>query len=618
MAEYADRLGPSLLGAIERKGYTELTSVQRAVLDPALDGRDLRITSQTGSGKTLAIGLALRELVAAESPATAGVARPRALVIAPTRELAHQVEEELRWLFADTSARLATTTGGASYRDERRSFAKGPSLVVGTPGRLVDHLARGSIDPSAVGAVVLDEADRMLDLGFRDDLEAIFKSVPEARATHLVSATFPSLVRSLADRVQRDPAHVQGTQLGAANVDIDHVIHVIDPRQRLDALINLLLANDTEQTLVFVRTRADAAEVANELIVAGFAASALSGEMQQEARNRTLSAYRQGGLRVLVATDVAARGIDVADVTRVVHAELPTHPDAYTHRSGRTGRAGRKGTSSLLVAPAGVVHATRLLRRLGIHPRYEPIPSAAQIERARDEHLFAELTAQADAGVVVEGEQRWRELAERLIQAGSLERTLSRLLAQRHANGTKARELRVVGTPPRDRAAGPSARERPRSQPRGARASYGDEEPMRRPRRDAGPQEDLAHAPRRPRDAENGRPEAGFREFRVSWGEQRGADPRRMLAMLCRRGQIRGRDVGAIRIEARHSIVGIANEVAGAFAIAAEQPDPREPGILIRPADEPVRPEKSARPLPHPRRKAPGRQGGHKPLARRK
>ena len=597
LTEHADRLGADLLDAIERKGFTELTSVQRAVLDPALEGRDLRITSQTGSGKTLAIGLALRDLVILPSPAQSGVARPRALVVAPTRELAHQVEQELRWLYAGTATHLATTTGGASYRQELRALAKGPSVVVATPGRLVDHLARGSIDPGQVGAVVLDEADRMLDLGFREDLETIFKAVPEARATHLVSATFPELVRSLANRVQRNPAHVQGTRLGQANADIDHVIHIVDPKQRFDALINLLLAYEADQTLVFVRTRADASEIANALIVNGFAASALSGEMQQEARNRTLAAFRQSGLRVLIATDVAARGIDVQDVTRVVHAELPTNPDAYTHRSGRTGRAGRKGTSSLLVAPAGAVHATRLLRRLGIQPRFEPVPSAEQIERAREERLFGELTAEG------EPDERYRGLAERLIAAGGLERALARLLSQRYATSTAPRELRVFGAPP-------ARVERAEAKPRATNERRRERE---RPARRPAPEGEREDAPRGH--------EGGFSEFRVSWGHQRGADPRRLLAMLCRRGNIRGRDVGAIRVEARQSLVGISNEVAAAFAAAARKPDPREPGILIRPASEPLEPERTAQPpskrrdaRPGPRR---GHEGGRKPLARK-
>ena len=217
LADLAPVLGTALTGALEKKGYTELTSVQEAVLAPALANRDLRITSQTGSGKTVAVGFAMRELVLGDCRAQQGVARPRALVVAPTRELARQVEEELSWLYAPLEILVTTTTGGASARDERRALARGPAVIVGTPGRLLDHLTRGSIDTTQLQVVVLDEADRMLDLGFRDDLKAILAYAPAEHRTHLVSATFPREVRALADGVQQNAAHVEGTRLGAAN-----------------------------------------------------------------------------------------------------------------------------------------------------------------------------------------------------------------------------------------------------------------------------------------------------------------------------------------------------------------------------------------------------------------
>jgi ATP-dependent RNA helicase DeaD len=701
LSECAELLGPALFAAIERKGYADLTAVQRAVLDPALASRDLRITSQTGSGKTLAIGLTLRELVGREAAGERGVARPYAIVVAPTRELAHQVEQELGWLYEDTGVQLATTTGGASYRDEHRALSRSPAIVVGTPGRLLDHLKRGSIDAGEVETVVLDEADRMLDLGFREDLESLFERVPKTRRTHLVSATFPRMVRSLADKLQRDPAHVEGTRLGAANADIDHVIHVVDPAQRLDALVNLLLANPEDQTLVFVRTRADAAHVANELVVTGFAASALSGEMEQAARNRALAAFKTGGLRVLVATDVAARGIDVQGVTRVVHGELPTNADAYTHRAGRTGRAGRKGTSSLLVAPVGVVRASRLLRDLGVDHRFEPIPSAEEIVRAADEQVFEELTAEAES-TTAEGEPvdvelsrddaRWRALAARLLEAGELERTLVRLLKRARRSVTEPRNVRVFPVRQRPERLDPQRAqrydraERHKSAKRSERTAKlehaeqykerykrartheraaGDDyaEPLERaePLAHAEPHEAAAHSERAARDEhakpfthadghkhaerseraehlklaerherapkyDHAQPHDGperharagratrarnegsrspqstkqktkaaaraekraadaleFKSFHVSWGERDGADARRLLAMVCRRGKIRGRDVGAIRVESSYSLIQVANSVAASFAKAASRPDPREPNIFIRP-----------------------------------
>ena len=552
--DFTSLVGAELAGALERKGFKTLTSVQEAVLDPELAGRDLRITSQTGSGKTVAIGLAIRAVIERESAAAGGIARPRALVVAPTRELAKQVEEELSWLYAPLRARVAAVTGGASYRAERRALGAGPAVIVGTPGRLLDHLKRGGIDATQIGAVVLDEADRMLDLGFKEDIEAILGFAPAARATHLVSATFPRDVRALADKVQRTPAHVEGTRLGVANVDIDHVIHLVDVRQRVDAIVNLLLATPEAQTLVFARTRAEVARITRELSEAGFQVSSLSGEMEQPERNRALAGFKSGRLHALIATDVAARGIDVQDIARVIHAEPPDDADAYTHRSGRTGRAGRKGTSSVLVSQAGLHRATQLLKRAGVTPRVVPIPSASEIRAAADERIFVELTRDAAEGTDVEEaiDPRTMALAERLASEGHATRSLARLLARgRHGGATGPREIRRVEPP--------SVHE-PRAHSRSHDA------PARAPRA-------------RTRDDRLG----GWVAFRVTWGQEQGADARRLLAVVCRRGGIRGTDVGAIQIGRRHSIVDVAHAVSQAFERAASEPDPREPNVVIRP-----------------------------------
>jgi ATP-dependent RNA helicase DeaD len=608
LSDVSSLLPPALLTAIENRGYTELTEVQRAVLDPGCEARDLRITSQTGSGKTLAIGFALRALATELCPTSNGIAQPRALCVAPTRELAHQVEQELAWLYADTPARIASTTGGASYRDEHRALAKGPSIVVGTPGRLLDHLTRGRIDSTRVGAVVLDEADRMLDLGFRADLDAIFERMPAERRTHMVSATFSREVRTLAERIQKDPVHVEGTRLGAANADIDHVIHIVDPAQRFDAIVNLLLATPEAQTLIFVRMRADATTVGKKLALLGFAASSLSGEMEQSARNQALSSFKRGDLRVLVATDVAARGIDVQDIARVIHAEPPTNGQDYTHRSGRTGRAGRKGTSSLLVAPAGVVHATRLLRGLGVAHRFEPIPSAEQLRRAADERIFTELNA-PDAPDAEPIEHRAVVLAQRLIATGNVERTLARLLVRfQYAGVTAPREVRSPSAPVDRSRDGGRGRGR-----RDDRREAGPEDRRGAGARAAGPGRDYA----RPERA-GGRTDGAARgesrtwvPFRVSSGQQHGADPRRLLAIACRRGDIAGTDVGAIRVERSFSIVNVASEVAAAFEQNTQERDVRDPSVMFR-RDTGGAPARDERPRPKPFNKAP-REDGERP-----
>jgi ATP-dependent RNA helicase DeaD len=477
---------------------------------------------------------------------------------------------------------------------------------------LIDHLDRGSIDLGKAGALVLDEADRLLDMGFREELDRIFAHAPEQRRTHLVSATFPRAVRTLTDRVQVDAAHVEGTRLGAANEDIEHLIHVIDPRQKLDAIVNLLLANPDAQTLVFARTRADVTRLAEELAAAGFAASAISGELDQAARNRTLAAFKQGHKSVLVATDVAARGIDLQAVTRVIHAELPTSADAYTHRAGRTGRAGRKGTSSMLVTPAEVVPATRLLRVANIPHRFEAIPSARAIERALEDRGFEELTSDALVATEVE-QQRALAFATRLLAAGKSEWIVARLLLRtQFSAGPRPRELRSV-PPPSPRSASPrkpvrpsrpgtpaqGPRRAPAQGPRHAIAQGPRHAPAEGPRH--APAEGSRHAPAEgsrhaPAEGPRHAPAEGSRRasvgdgasgntvpFRVSWGSRHGADARKLLAILCRRGRIRGADVGAIRVDADHSIVEVQGAVAEAFAVNAARPDPRDPRLHIRP-----------------------------------
>ena len=432
-----ERLGPELSTALAKKGYATLTPVQEAVLDPSLAERDLRISSQTGSGKTLAIGFSVRNVVRPSTRPTDGVARPHAVVITPTRELAKQVEMELGWLYAPSKVFVGSVIGGQSFRDEFRLLARGPGILVGTPGRLLDHLKRGAIDLAQAGALVLDEADRMLDLGFRDDLEAILALAPAEHRTHLVSATFPREVEALARRVQKDPRQIQGTPLGSANADIDHVVHLVKPNERVAALVNLLLAAPGEQVLAFARTRADVADVCEELHAAGFAVDSLSGEMEQAARQRALSAFKQGRLQVLVATDVAARGIDHQDIARVVQLEPPTDADTYTHRSGRTGRAGRKGKSSIMVQPAGMGRLVALLRRAGVRYRMEPIPTAQSIARAQDERLVRELSAAPadDAVDTTPVDERALRVASRLVASGRAEHALALLIERTRTAG---------------------------------------------------------------------------------------------------------------------------------------------------------------------------------------
>ncbi|HMO68903.1 MAG TPA: DEAD/DEAH box helicase, partial [Novosphingobium sp.] len=337
---------PALLSeALAARGYAAPTPVQAAVLESHAEGRDLVVSAQTGSGKTVAFGLAMaRELL--ESDGRARVAgSPLALIIAPTRELALQVSRELAWLYTSTGARVATCVGGMNPSVERRMLAQAPQIVVGTPGRLRDHMERGALELRGLAVAVLDEADEMLDMGFREDLEELLDATPETRRTLLFSATMPRPIVALARRYQRDALRISTVEERQGHGDISYQAMAIAPADIENAVVNLLRFHEAETAILFCATRDNVRHLHASLIERGFAAVALSGEHSQNERNHALQALRDRRARVCVATDVAARGIDLPSLSLVVHVEIPRDAEVLQHRSGRTGRAGRKGTA---------------------------------------------------------------------------------------------------------------------------------------------------------------------------------------------------------------------------------------------------------------------------------
>jgi len=539
-----------LAPALEAKGFSELTVVQKAVLAPELAGRDLCISSQTGSGKTVALGFMVAgDLDLTAKPGKSKNARPQVLVIAPTRELAHQIGKELTWLFAGVGARLAVITGGTQYGRDFDSLKRAPHILIGTPGRLLDHIRRNSVDLSALKSLVMDEADQMLDMGFRDELEAILDRTPAERRTHLVSATLPREVLGLARRYQTDAVQVQGTRRGAANDDIEHVGYVVRVQDKVSALINLLLASPGERALVFVRTRVGTSQLALELSANGFSAAGLSGDMGQQERTATLTAFRTNAVSVLVATDVAARGLDITDVSRVIHFDLPENGEAFTHRSGRTGRAGNKGTSIMLVPPSARRRVQHLLQRTKVSLSYKSVPTAEQIRRGGDARLLAAITAQ-----IAGDELSQRDLARQLLSQGDAVDVIAALLDRTsHVGACQPRELTPVKATKHDAkkpaARGSNARGRAFEGTRGSRDS---------------------------------RDEGKYVSFTISFGEKHGANASRLLAMVCRRGNVPGRSVGAIRIGEFRSVFDVEVAVAEKFAKASGRIDKREPNVKIR------------------------------------
>jgi ATP-dependent RNA helicase DeaD len=588
-------LDPRLSEALAGRGYAEPTAVQEAVLRPETAARDLLVSARTGSGKTVAYGLSVAadllaeavppEAVPPEAAPPDGV--PLALVVAPTRELALQVRDELAWLYAGFGARVVACVGGTDMRRERRALDAGADVVVGTPGRLRDHLERGGLDASALRVAVLDEADEMLDLGFREDLEAILDATPEGRRTLLFSATVPRGIAALARRYQRDALRIEATAGGEPHADIEYRAMRVAPLETERALVNVLRYFEARGALVFCGTREAVARLHGNLIERGFAAVALSGELSQAERVRALQALRDGRARVCVATDVAARGIDLPDLGLVVHVEIPRDPATLLHRSGRTGRAGRKGTSVLLVPHTRRRAAERLLAEAGVKAAWSAPPTAEEVrerDRERLEREAADLAAE-------DGNEDDLAVARALLARSGPEAVAAALV----------RSLRAARPAPEDLS--PAADGRP--------GAEGRREPGRR-------DGERAEGDRRWGDrggrGEGGRGDGGedFALFRVNIGRNGNADPRWLLPFLCRRGHVTRQDIGRIRVLDRQTEFEVAAHAARRFFAAASRPPGREDGgdgddgrLVIVPADDRRGPPAAERPPRRP--KGPGR-----------
>ncbi len=546
---------PALAAALEAHGYTRLTPVQTAMLDAERCDADLLVSAQTGSGKTVAFGLAIAPTLLGEDERFHAPWRPLGLVIAPTRELAMQVQRELDWLFAVAGIRTATCVGGMDMRTERRALERGAHLVVGTPGRLRDHIAKGSLDLTDLRAVVLDEADEMLDLGFREDLEFILAAAPEERRTLMFSATVPRAIAELAGTFQRDAVRVVASAAAEQHADIEYRMMLVRRDEREHAIINTLLHAGDGSALVFCHTREAVRHLAARLANRGFAVVALSGDLAQSERTSALAAMRNGRARVCVATDVAARGIDLPNLDLVIHADVPSNPATLLHRSGRTGRAGRKGVCVLIVPEHRRGAAARVLSLAKLEASVCVAPAIADIEaRYRREILEAALAApppdEAEAPFIAELLDR---LPPERIAAAYLRQQLAARPVPEELVPLPAAALQTKG-PRRER-------------------RFGDDDG----RGDAA----QAYEPRS-REAM-----VGGVWFTVSLGRKQRADPKWLLPMICKAGGVTKRDVGSIRIDDTETRFEISPDKAADYARQLQREGALERGIVIAPAGEP-------------------------------
>jgi ATP-dependent RNA helicase RhlE len=342
-------LAPALLRALADEGYTEPTPIQAAAIPVALEGTDLLAGAQTGTGKTAAFALPMlqRLYVSARRPAASKT--PRALVLTPTRELAAQVHDSIRAYGRHLGARSTTVFGGVGMQPQIDALRRGVEILVATPGRLIDHIDRRSVNLSGIELLVLDEADRMLDMGFLPAIRRILGALPKQRTTWLFSATFAPEIKTLAAQFMREPVEIQVAKPNSVASTVTHRVHPVDAAMKRDLLLHLL-ANDARQTLVFGRTKHGADKLAKTLVKAGLRAAAIHGNKSQNQRTRSLADFKSGRVAVLVATDIAARGLDIDQLPMVINYELPMVAEDYIHRIGRTGRAGAEGLAISLVS----------------------------------------------------------------------------------------------------------------------------------------------------------------------------------------------------------------------------------------------------------------------------
>ena len=384
-----DTINKTLNENIIKKGFTKFTDVQNFVIDEKNVGRDLLVSSQTGSGKTLAYSLSISDEILISKGKDSST--PSGLIITPTRELALQVYQEIQWLFEKTDLTAVTSIGGMDINKERAKLKRKFNLLIGTPGRINDHLRKKYLNLSKLSVLVLDEADEMLDLGFKEDLDKIIQSSPENSRKLLFSATLPKKIISLANKYQKNPKRIEVSNQNVPHKDISYESYFINKKDTENAIFNLLRFYDDKNILIFCSTRSSVTHIHSRLLNRGFGVVCLSGALNQSERFKALQAMKNGRSRICVATDVAARGIDLVNLDIVVHADLPRNGESLLHRSGRTGRAGNKGKSILFFSPNEIRHYDNLVMHSKIKPKLNKFISKEQIEKKDNKRVIANI-----------------------------------------------------------------------------------------------------------------------------------------------------------------------------------------------------------------------------------
>jgi ATP-dependent RNA helicase DeaD len=529
--EFADLgLAPQLLTELDELGYETPSPIQAQAIRPLIDGRDLLGQAATGTGKTAAFALPMLQRLADGRAGRDRGPKPFGLVLAPTRELAMQVGEAVARYGRGVGATVATVYGGAPIGPQLGTLRRGVDVVVATPGRAIDLIERRALNLDSVEVAVLDEADEMLDMGFVEDIEQILSSTPPTRQTVLFSATLPSRIVSLARKHLNDPVDIriarEVTPEGEAPKVRQTAYHV--PRSHVTTALGRVLEMERPTAaIVFCRTRADVDAVTETLTGRGLRAEALHGGMDQEHRTRVVDRLKSGRTDLLVATDVAARGLDIDTLTHVVNHDVPSSPESYVHRIGRVGRAGREGVAITLVTPGSVRHLRGIERLTGSAVPTAPVPTVADLKAARLQRTAIAVREQIASDDSDDGVQ---ELVLELARDHDLA-TVAAAAVRMARSGTSA---------PDDEVEIPEVRS-------GGR----DRDPGRGPRREPGSRGQGARPPK-----------AGTTRLFVSAGRASGVRPQDIVGALANESRLSGRDIGAIQIHERHALVDIPEHAA--------------------------------------------------------
>jgi len=544
-------LSAPVMAAVTEVGYESPSPIQAATIPAVLAGRDVLGQAQTGTGKTAAFALPLLSSI----DLSAG--KPQALVLAPTRELAIQVAEAFqRYAAKMPGFHVLPIYGGQSYYPQLQALKRGVHVVVGTPGRVIDHLERGSLDLSGLTTLVLDEADEMLRMGFIDDVETVLKKTPESRQVALFSATMPPAIRRIAQTYLKDPVEVTIAAKTTTSANIRQRYWFVSGLHKLDALTRILEAEPFDGMIIFARTKAATEELAGKLQARGLAAAAINGDMQQAQREKTIQQLKDGKLDVLVATDVAARGLDVERISHVLNYDIPYDTESYVHRIGRTGRAGRSGEAILFVTPRekGMLRAIERATRQPIQEMQ--LPSVEAVNDRRVQKFLGRITDTLAAGDTGE----FRSLIEAYEQehnvpAVDIAAALARLL-QGDTPLLLPPEQRREARARTDR---PLREDRPAREPR---AERGERLPREHaPREHAGERRHEDAAPRieRPRFDKPPRaePEVGMETFRIEVGHMHGVKPANIVGAIANEAGLEARYIGRIDIHDDHSVLDL-------------------------------------------------------------